>query len=524
MDENNNTLDQQTQNTPNEPGTGSVLTESATVINETSARPQQASSENSEFQAQQNIQTQIEGNTDSQANMRQTVQPGQIPSVPNPYYNNPGQSTQNNTAYGQQQNNTAYGQQQNSAAHDGYQSNPYGNFNGYSYEQPPKKDNSKGKSVAITLAGFILCGAAFGFSLGYGLKGGRTSENAVPNFNFEKTSENTDNNTPVINTQTDLVTKQSEIAKVIENTQNSVVNINIKQTTQGFFNQVYEAEGAGSGIIYKEDDNKVYIITNNHVVDGASSCTISLDGETQVEANLIGKDASSDIAVISVAKDKLKEAGVEYKVATFTDSDKVQMGETVIAMGNALGQGKTATVGIVSTTNKEVDIDGTQYNAIQTDAAINPGNSGGALVNTEGEIIGVNSAKLASTTIEGIGYAIPSNTATKIADELIENGTVEHAYLGVSTYTINEQFKQLYHIDTDGVFVTQVSEGTPAEEYGVMPYDIITAVDGKTITKAEELSEIIKTHKPGDKITLSIIRNGESTEVTVTLTNLNQGF
>lgn len=395
-----------------------------------------------------------------------------------------------------------------------------------------KKPYSYKKSIAVALVGTVLCGSSLGFTLGLGLKTSDSILNGISQisrsgFSFsEKKADDNESSDSAVAASTNITTSNDDIVKVVNNVENAVVNVDITATTSSFFNQTYETTGSGSGIMYKEDDKKVYILTNNHVVEGANSCTISVTGKEKVKASLVGKDASTDIAVISVLKSDLAAAGISSPViAKCGNSDQIEIGETVIALGNALGQGKTATVGIVSTTNKEVNIDGTKYNAIQTDAAINPGNSGGALVNTSGEIIGINSAKLASTQIEGTGYAIPINQAMQVANELIESGTVEKAYLGVSTYSITDEFKKMYQINIDGVFVTAVEEGSPADEADLQQTDIITAVDGTPVTKAEKLSEMIKAHKPGDSIKLSVIRNGSvSTEITAKLTNLNQGF
>ena len=254
--------------------------------------------------------------------------------------------------------------------------------------------------------------------------------------------------------------------------------------------------------------------------------SISIDGENYVDTNLVGKDASTDLAVISVDKSKLKDANItDYTVAKFGNSDELAMGETVIALGNALGEGKTATIGIISSTGKKLDIDGTKYDVLQTDAAINPGNSGGALVNTEGEVIGVNSAKLAATAIEGVGYAIPSARAMEVCNELIEKGTIQRAWLGVSIYTINDQFKQMYNVNTDGVLITKIEQNSAAEKAGLQETDIITKADGKEITTSTELSDVIEAHQPGDKVDLTIVRDGyKEMNVTVTLENLNTGF
>ncbi|MCD8239604.1 MAG: trypsin-like peptidase domain-containing protein [Clostridiales bacterium] len=313
----------------------------------------------------------------------------------------------------------------------------------------------------------------------------------------------------------------SEVFKAVEA---SVVNISITVNTTNIWNQTYEATGSGSGIIYKVDGDDVYIATNNHVVDGASSVAISITGEEQIFATLVGKDAENDLAVIKVSKQALNDAGItDVKAVEFVSTDSVEIGETVLAIGNALGTGKSVTMGIISAKDKSISIDGKNLVVLQTDAAINPGNSGGALVNLDGQVIGINTAKTGSSTVEGTGYAIPSYTAVTILDQLIENGTVEKPYLGVVCFTITDNFRQMYNIDITGVFVQEVNSGSAAEKAGIRATDIITAVDGTTVTSQADLQNIIASHSVGDSITISFIRNGrESMEVTAVLENYNE--
>jgi serine protease Do len=203
----------------------------------------------------------------------------------------------------------------------------------------------------------------------------------------------------------------------------------------------------------------------------------------------------------------------------------MQVGETVVAIGNAMGQGKSATLGIISAQNKEINIDGKKLEVIQTDAAINPGNSGGALVNMDGEVIGINTAKLSSDAVEGTGYAIPTDVAKDVIQTLVENGTVEKPYLGISGYTITSDIKAAYNLPYDGVLVAQVQQGSAAEKAGLTTYDIIVSMDGKAITSVEDLSEQIATHKVGDTVTLEVIKGGsQRTTVTAVLQNLNEEF
>lgn len=382
------------------------------------------------------------------------------------------------------------------------------------------------RTIALGLAGTILCGASLGISLGVGLNASKNlfAKNGG-DFSF---AADTNENAQIEATATanSITPSADSVAKVYNSAKDSVVNISITVKSMGFFNQTYENSGSGSGIIYSQDDEKIYVVTNNHVVDGASSVKISITGDEQVNAKLVGKDASSDLAVISVLKSDLKAAGINsVSPAKFGKSDNMEVGEFVIAIGNALGEGKTATRGIISAVNKEINIDGKKLQVIQTDAAINPGNSGGALVNTAGEVVGINTAKLASSSIEGTGYAIPTYVAVDIIDELMEKGTVDKPYLGIQVYNIDDQFRRIYNIDYNGVFVVNVEQGSAAEKAGLQESDIITGVNGKTILSGDDLSAEINKHKSGENITFDVIRNGrEQMTITATLANQNELF
>ncbi len=391
------------------------------------------------------------------------------------------------------------------------------------------KKYSYKKSIAIGLAGVLLCGGSLGYCLGLGLNTSKALTDAVTGgFSFNDNSEDADGEgnvdaSPAVN----LAASEDSIVKVIDSVKNSVVNISIKaQSAADWFGQVYESEGSGSGVIYKVDGDTIYIVTNNHVVEDANSVAISITGNEQVNAKLVGKDATSDLAVISVSKKDLAAAGVnDVTAAKFGSSDNMEVGENVIAIGNALGQGKTSTLGIISAQNKEINIDGKKLTVIQTDAAINPGNSGGALINTAGEVIGINTAKLSSSAIEGIGYAIPMSAAQSIIDTLMQNGTVDKPYLGISGYTIDDSFERIYGIDIPGIFVYSIESGSAAEKAGLQVSDIITAIDGNKVTDVDALSKAISSHKSGDSIQLTIVRDGmKEMTITAVLQNQNEQF
>lgn len=391
---------------------------------------------------------------------------------------------------------------------------------------PKEPKYSYKKGIALGLAGVLLCGGSLGFCLGLGLNTSKAITNAITG-GFSFNNSNDDKTTSAQATASNLVASEDSIAKVVSSVENSIVNISIKaQSATNWLGQTYESEGSGSGIIYKIDGDTVYIITNNHVVESANSVTVSVTGNEQVNAKLVGKDASSDLAVISVSKADLNKAGVaNVTAAKFGNSDNMKVGENVIAIGNALGQGKTATLGIISAQNKEINIDGKKLTVIQTDAAINPGNSGGALVNTAGEVIGINTAKLSSDAVEGTGYSIPISSAQTIIQTLMTNGTIDKPYLGIQGYTIDENFEKIYGINIPGVFISKIESNSAAEKAGLQVSDIITAIDNTAIADIETLSKEISKHKSNDKVTFTIIRNGsQQMTVTATLQNQNEQF
>jgi serine protease Do len=273
----------------------------------------------------------------------------------------------------------------------------------------------------------------------------------------------------------------------------------------------------GSGIIFDKDDEKLYIVTNNHVVAGATSVTVSINGSEDVDAVLVGREAESDLAVISVNIRDLQEKGVnDYVIAAFGNSESMRVGDFVIAIGNALGKGNTATFGFVSAVNKEINVDGRELTVIQTDAAINPGNSGGPLINLKGEVIGINMVKYVEASVEGTGYALTSDVAMPIIEQ-IRNQTAK-PMLGIGGTDITPSVAEAYDLPTMGVIVGTVMEGSGAEKAGIIPSDIITSFDGKTVISMEQLSADVQTKNIGDKVEVKLIRNGtENITVTVTL-------
>lgn len=291
----------------------------------------------------------------------------------------------------------------------------------------------------------------------------------------------------------------------------------------------------GSGVIYKKDGNSAYVVTNNHVVDGASQIEIMLSDGTKVVGELVGTDTYSDIAVVKIASDKVTT------VAEFADSDKVTVGETAIAIGSPLGTdyANSVTQGIVSSLSRTVtmtndDGDTISTNAIQTDAAINPGNSGGALINIEGQVIGINSSKISSTSdsgsgnsVEGMGFAIPANDVVKIINQLEANGKVIRPSLGItmanlsdlSTTTISRL--NIPTSVTSGIVVASVQSGMPAEGT-LKKYDVITAIDDKDVSSITDLQSVLYGHSTGDSIKVTFYRGTDKKTETIKLTKTTQ--
>ncbi|MDH5695268.1 MAG: trypsin-like peptidase domain-containing protein [Dehalococcoidia bacterium] len=293
-----------------------------------------------------------------------------------------------------------------------------------------------------------------------------------------------------------------DIASVVALVKPSVVAINTEYVTYDIFNRPYKQEGAGSGWIIDEDG---LIVTNNHVVTGAESVTVTLiDGRT-FPAQTIRTDWLSDLAVVKVSAQNLPAAKVG-------NSAMLRVGDWVVAIGNSLGLGISATKGIVSATGVSVSVSAGQtlHDLVQTDAAINPGNSGGPLVNMAGEVIGITSVKLTAVEVEGIGYAISSKTAMLIIEQLIQNGYVVRPWLGVVLYTIDQYAVLRYNLAVDkGVLVTEVAIGSPADEAGIEPGDVITKFGAEEIANADELIEAIHSTQIGQRVEI-IFWRGET--------------
>ena len=375
------------------------------------------------------------------------------------------------------------------------------------------KNNSFSKSILVPfISGVVGTSAVLGVCFG------------VPSIKeslLKNSNSSTINFTPGGTTTAISLEDYSDTAiSVASKVQPSIVGIQIQYSVTTFFgNMSTNATASGSGIIVSKDG---YILTNNHVVSSSSSSsyyqmseaqkiTVSLfDREETYDAEIIGTDAQTDLAIIKINAENLTPAELG-------DSDSVKVGEFAMAIGNPLGLASSVTCGIVSAVNREVsDDEGNTYFAIQTDASINSGNSGGALVNSDGKVIGINTLKLSGTGVEGIGFAIPINSTIDIYTQLIKYNKVIRPYIGISGRNVTEELASKHKLVV-GVYVTSIEQFSAAELAGLKIGDVITAADGTEIKTMDDLNNIKNTHQVGDKMTLTVYRNGENINLTLTL-------
>lgn len=325
-----------------------------------------------------------------------------------------------------------------------------------------------------------------------------------------------------------------DVSEVVENVMPSIVAITSKTLISSgrfgpnYYGQNQYTEGAGSGIIISKSDEELFIVTNNHVVEGASELTVQFINNKSVDATIKGTSKSKDIAVISVKLNELDEETIkEIKIATIGNSDEIKVGNGVIAIGNALGYGQSVTTGVISALEREVTIDNYTNSMIQIDAAINGGNSGGALLNSKGEVIGINSAKyssngtISSASIEGMGFAIPISDVEALITDIINGEEIEEGVtLGIEGYIITNENINGYFIE-NGFYITKVVSESNASKAGLEAGYIITEINGQEVNTFSDLSNVISEKKKGDKITLKIkyfvLGNYRETEADVTL-------
>ncbi|MBB5149597.1 MULTISPECIES: S1C family serine protease [Ureibacillus] len=343
---------------------------------------------------------------------------------------------------------------------------------------------------------------------------------------------NTHHTPTITQTATEVTT---DVTKAVEKVSKAVVGItNIQEVSDFWTRQSRETEaGSGSGVIYKVDGNKAYIVTNYHVVENAKQLEVTLADGTKENAELIGSDIWTDLAVVSIPSKNVEA------VAEFGDSDVLKQGETVIAIGNPLGLDfyGSVTTGVISGKERSVpvDLNGDGYvdwetEVLQTDAAINPGNSGGALVNIAGELVGINSMKIAESTVEGLGFSIPINTVIPIIEELEQHGEVKRPTMGIGLLDLTDvpafyqkQTLKLPEEVTTGVVVTEVVPGSPADRAGVEQYDVIVEMDGQKIENSIDLRQhLYNETEIGDTLKMKVYRAGKMIELQLKLTEGSQ--
>lgn len=342
-------------------------------------------------------------------------------------------------------------------------------------------------------------------------------------------------NSPVIEKSAGYTVEQTSaksdlsLPDMVEQSSSAIVGIVNFQNSDNRFNSESKSveSGAGSGVIYEIDKHYAYIVTNNHVIEGATKLEVSLENGERATAELVGKDALSDLAVLKI---DAKYADTALK---FGDSDTLRAGDPVVAIGNPLGLDFSGTVtqGIVSAVNRSITVKTSagewEFNVIQTDAAINPGNSGGALINSAGEVIGINSLKIAEKGVEGLGFAIPSNEVIPLIEEMTKNGQVERPYIGIGMAELSEvpqmYLQELPDSVKGGVIVASVDPESAAGKAGIQIEDVITSINGTDIKSSTELRKLLYSSlKIGDKATFTIYRGAELLTIEATLTSNNK--
>lgn len=405
---------------------------------------------------------------------------------------------------------------------------PYGNNNN------PKHSRKKGvwlkRTAGITAAAVLFGAVSGGVMTGINYLGARAAGSyGAP----AQTQASIPRVAPAVATQGGQAAAASstDVSGLVENVMPSIVAINDTMTVEqrDFFGmpQTFQAQGSGSGIIINQTDTELLIATNNHVVDGAQNLKVTFVDNSDVGAAVKGTDSASDLAIIAVQlKDIPSDTRSKIKVASLGDSDKVKVGQQVVAIGNALGYGQSVTVGYISALNRQItDENGIQRTYIQTDAAINPGNSGGALLDLNGNVVGINAAKTASTEVEGMGFAIPISKAQSVLDNLMTKKTrvpvAEDAqgYLGIQGTNIDASAAQEFGMPI-GIYVYKIVDGGAAASSGLKEKDIITKFDGQSVSSMEDLKQMLTYYAGGSTVTLTVesLANGAYVEHDVQVT------
>lgn len=387
---------------------------------------------------------------------------------------------------------------------------------------PKKKQGFFGrfmKLIATALVFGLVAGAGFqGFNFVY-YKINPSANPANPQIG----------NTSTLTTTKETISTTTDLSKMVENVMPSIVSITSiveQRINYGFFggSGIQETEGAGSGIIIGQNNNELLVVTNYHVIENAKSISVGFIDEKDAQATVKGFDADADLAVVSVPMKNLEESTKSsIKVSILGKSSLLKVGEPAIAIGNALGYGQSVTAGYVSALDREVALTDKTMTLLQTDAAINPGNSGGALLNIKGEVIGINTVKYSDTTVEGMGYAIPIDTAAPIIKDLMNKEVIpveQQAYLGITGSDVTESYASQLNLPI-GIYVQAVQENSPAELGGIYAGDVITKFEGNSISTMESLINKLDNKKAGDQVEISVKRmnqRGEYEEIDLKVT------
>ena len=392
----------------------------------------------------------------------------------------------------------------------------------YEMDNKPKKNSNFGRNIVVPfISGVVGCAVVLGTC--FGVTSIREQILGTDGSSSSSSSSSESKNIGTVD-QVSLSNYSDTAVYAANKILPSIVGIKIEYNVTSMFSmfgntQSSTATATGSGIIISEDG---YILTNNHVVSSSESesyyqvseatkVTVTLfDDETEYEAKIVGTDEETDLAVIKIEKTGLTKA-------EFADSDSIKVGEFAMAVGSPLGLQSSVTCGIVSAVNREVtDTDGKTYTLIQTDAAINAGNSGGALVNSEGKVIGVNTLKLTGQDVEGMGFAIPINSTTDISSQLIEFSKVRRPYIGITGMDLDAETAKKNNL-VEGIYVKDVETFSAGEKAGIKIGDVIVKADGKDIKTMDELNEIKNSHSIGDELKVTVNRDGQEKELTITL-------
>ena len=424
-------------------------------------------------------------------------------------------------------NNSSYSYNTNPNRTTGYGSYQYGGLNGGGAPVPPKKKNTFGKVVAaVAIVALLVAGigASYYAVSNRSLIAEKVSEAQVEEETTQQVAEETTTEkeatvkTTTVTAETKAVV--TDVTAVVQEVMPAMVIIhnNYTQSANYFgYIQTQEATASGSGIIVGENDSELLIATNYHVIEGADSLEVIFNDDSSIEAVVKGTNSDMDLAVIAVMLDDISSETLDsIKVATLGDSEQLVLGEPAIAIGNALGYGQSVTTGVISALNRSVELDdGTTKEFIQTDAAINPGNSGGALLNLQGEVIGINSNKIGGDTVEGMGYAIPISAAKPIIEKLMNEETKikvsdeERGYIGISGVSVTSEVSQVYGLP-QGVYVAEVANGGGAQSAGIEKGDVIVGFDGEEITSMDDLQTRLQYYSKGTAVTVTIMRQNGS--------------